>query len=66
MNIELGQIVVHYENPLANLLLFVLLLVVTVVVYFYMVRLRERRATAFGNIKTLERVQGFRRRSRPA
>ena len=61
MNIEIFNVVINLENPLGNLLLFVFLIAITVVGYFYMVRLRERRATAFGNIHTIERVQGFRR-----
>jgi Ca-activated chloride channel family protein len=61
VNIEISKLVIHLENPLGNLLLFVFLIALTVVGYFYMVRLREKRATAFGNIHTIERVQGFRR-----
>ena len=61
MSIEIFNVVINLENPLGNLLLFVFLIALTVVGYFYMVRLRERRATAFGNIHTIERVQGFRR-----
>jgi len=61
LNIPLSNIVVRLENPLGNFLLFALLIVLTIIGYYYMVRLREGRATAFGNIRTIERVQGFRR-----
>jgi Ca-activated chloride channel homolog len=63
MNIELFNIVLHFENPIGNMLLFVFLIALTIVGYYYMVRLREKRATTFGNIRTLERVQGFKRYS---
>ncbi len=63
MNIQISDIVIRLENPVGNILLFTLLIVLTIIGYYYMVRLRERRATAFGNIRTIERVQGFRRYS---
>jgi Ca-activated chloride channel family protein len=61
LNIAIGNLIINLQNPLGNLLLFLLLIVLTVVGYYYMVQLREKRATAFGNIHTIERVQGFRR-----
>lgn len=63
MNIQIADLIIRLENPLGNFLLFTLLIVLTIIGYYYMVRLRENRATAFGNIKTIERVQGFRRYS---
>ncbi|MFT4307888.1 MAG: vWA domain-containing protein [Candidatus Woesearchaeota archaeon] len=48
-------------NPFENLMLLVLLLVFTTLAFYSFTFLRKKRASRFGNIKTLERVHGFKR-----
>jgi len=51
---------VSLQNPFQDSVLLLLLLVITVGAYFLMKYLRAKRATYFGNLKTLERTHGFR------
>ncbi len=56
----MGSVTIALQNPLQDSLLLVVLLVITILAYFLMKHLRGKRATYFGNIKTLERTHGFR------
>lgn len=56
---HIGKMTVSLQNPLQDSVLLLLLLVITVGAYFFMKYLRAKRATYFGNLKTLERTHGF-------
>lgn len=56
-----GSVGVNLNDPFQNMLLLAILIVLTVIAYLYMVYRRGRRATLFGNMKTLEKVHGYRR-----
>ena len=51
----------NVHDPFENLVLLVLLLVFTTLAFYSFAFLRRKRASRFGNIKTLERVHGFKR-----
>ncbi|MFH1590888.1 MAG: VWA domain-containing protein [archaeon] len=48
------------HDPVTNGLLLTLLIALTMFAYFFAMYLRGKRAAYFGNLKTLERVHGFR------
>ncbi len=48
------------QNPLRDSILLLVLIMLTLVAYFFMSRMRVKRATYFGNLETLERTHGFR------
>ncbi len=59
--ISIGDYTIGLTDPWTNIPLLALLIVLTVAMYFMMILSRKRRLTRFGNIKTLERIHGFRR-----
>ena len=58
---RMGDYTIQLIDPWVNVPLLALLIVLTVSMYFLMVFTRKKRLTRFGNIKTLERIHGFRR-----
>lgn len=58
---QIGAWSINFFDPFENLVLLVLLLVFTTLAFYSFAFMRKNRASRFGNIKTLERVHGFRR-----
>lgn len=61
MDFVIGNFTIVFNDPFENTLLMILLIVLTLLSYALMVYFRGKRATYFANIKTLERIHGFKR-----